>query len=154
MIVLSIKEFDKQSTPGQNSLERIYQNKSLTAGPAFSLINLNAAKLYCQRFNRINKEAFCIIVEDNSCYRVWSENFIERKKHNKQKSVYSLPLKAEFIEVCKKKLAINIGPIANIICQKVLSKNPDLTRNEFVEILSQKISDRDLARKFKRELLD
>lgn len=161
MGVLSIKEFNQRSTSGKNSLEKTYQNKSLTAGPVFSLTNLNAAKLYCQSLGTIQNETMCLIVEEENFFRIWSGNNLDSPENNNNTQVEnqesndaSLPLEASFIEVCQKKLAINIGPIAKVICKKTLAKKPNLARVEFVEILAKKISDPDLAQEFKQDLLD
>ena len=63
-------------------------------------------------------------------------------------------VEAEFIKFCKKKLAMHIGPIAQMLCKKTLAKNPNLTRTEFVEILAKKIPDPNQALEFKTEMLE
>ena len=162
MILLSAREFDQKSTSGMNSLERIFKNKVLTAGPIFSLTNPKAAQLYCKRFRKIKNGALCILVREENFFRIWSEdkeqtnnsktNTITPKEQETSPS--SLPVEEEFIATCRQKLANEIGPIAQMICKKTLAKNPQLTRLEFVKILAKKISDPELAEKFKQELLE
>ena len=145
--------FERLSVAGVNSLERIYQGKCFTAGPVFSLINLKAAQLYCHRFSEIQHGAAYIIVAEKNYLRIWTEN-TENNVIDAVDSPDSPTIDAEFIDACQKKLAMYIGPIAKMICKKALRNKADLTRQEFVARLSQKISDSDKAEDFKRELLD
>lgn len=170
MAVLSIEEFKAQSSSGANSWEKIYQGNILVAGPLFSLPNLKAAVLYCQRFTRKTGGATCIIVRDKSFLRIWSENLQNKQqtvksplkvtpkssssKQTKKLSANSLPIEAEFVNLCKKLLAEYIGPVAPILCKKTLAKNANSTREEFVEILAKKISDPQQATEFRQKALD
>lgn len=170
MTVLSIEEFNQQSSSGINSLEKIYQGKSIEGGPVFSLNNLQAATLYCERFSKKQNGAICIIVKEKGFFRIWSETHqdnyqaLEKPKKSpanlplpektQSTSANSLPVEAEFIAVCQKLLAEYIGPVAPIICKKTLAKKPNLTRAQFVEILTQKISDPNQAREFKQAILE
>ncbi|MDJ0569175.1 MAG: hypothetical protein QNJ53_09005 [Pleurocapsa sp. MO_192.B19] len=157
MTVLSIEEFNQQSSSGINSLEKIYQGKSIEGGPVFSLTNLQAATLYCERFSKKQNGAMCIIVKEKGFFRIWSETHqdnYQALEKPKKSPANSLPVEAEFIAVCQKLLAEYIGPVAPIICKKTLAKKPNLTRAQFVEILTQKISDPNQAREFKQAILE
>lgn len=170
MTVLSIEEFNQQSSSGINSLEKIYQGKPIEGGPVFSLTNLSAATLYCERFSKQRDGAICIIVNEKSFLRIWSETYqdnhqaleeqqkssddLSLPEETQSTSANSLPVEAEFIAVCQKLLAEYIGPVAPIICQKTLAKKPNLTRAKFVEILTKKISDPKQALEFQQAILE
>jgi eukaryotic-like serine/threonine-protein kinase len=61
-------------------------------------------------------------------------------------------LDATFISRCQQELAEFIGPMASIVCQRMLSKHPGITAADFVEALAQKIPDREQAQEFQRRL--
>ncbi len=44
-----------------------------------------------------------------------------------------------FLPAPKKILSEFIGPIASIVCKKTLSKNPDLTIQQFIDAVAKKI---------------
>ena len=163
MTILSQEEFKQQSSSGTNSLEKIYQGRSIEGGPVFSLKNLQAAELYCEKFSGKHAEAICIIVKENSFLRIWSENFeispnavtnVLLPEDELEFSLNSLPVEAEFADLCEKTLAHYIGPVAQMICKKTLVKKPHLNRAEFVAILAKKIPDPDQAQEFKQAVLD
>lgn len=58
-----------------------------------------------------------------------------------------------FINRCKQELAELIGPIASTICQRTLTKNPELSPTEFVETIAKRISNPKQASEFKKRLL-
>ncbi len=58
-----------------------------------------------------------------------------------------------FINRCKQELAELIGPIASIICQRTLNKNPELSATDFVEALAKQIPNSKQASEFKKRLL-
>ena len=62
-------------------------------------------------------------------------------------------ISAEFIDRSRKELAEFIGPIANIVCNRTLASNPNLSIAEFVRALADKIPDTKDAQKFKDSLL-
>ena len=159
MTILSQEEFKQQSSSGTNSLEKIYQGRSIEGGPVFSLKNLQAAELYCAKFSIKHAGAICIIVQENNFLRIWNENFeivpnavtnVSLPEEELDFSLNSLPVEAEFADLCEKTLANYIGPVAQMICKKTLVKKPHLNRAEFVEILAKKISDPDQAQEFKQ----
>ena len=70
-----------------------------------------------------------------------------RKRH-------SQPLiSQEFIGRCRQELAEFIGPMANIVCERTLAQNPNISQTEFVRALAQKIPNGEQAEEFKRRLL-
>ena len=99
MTVLSIEEFNQQSSSGINSLEKIYQGKSIEGGPVFSLTNLQAATLYCERFSKKQNGAMCIIVKEKGFFRIWSEthqdNYQALEEPNKSSADLPLPEKTQ-----------------------------------------------------------
>ncbi len=157
MNVLSLEEFKEKSVAGVNSLEKIYQEKTIIAGPVFSLTNVKAAKQYCHKFTKEAGGAICIIVEEKSFFRIWSENLQYQqkslKKQTKKVTANSLGIEAEFVAICQKLLAEYIGPVAPVVCKKTLAKKANLTREQFVEILAKKISDPQQAKEFQQAVL-
>ena len=170
MAVLSIEEFKEQSSVGAHSSEKIYQGKTIVAGPVFSLTNFKAAALYCKRFTRKTGGALCIIVRERSFLRIWSENIHHKQQNLKKKtkvasqsssakdntkaSANLLPVEPEFVVFCQKILAEYIGPVAPILCKKTLAKKTNLTHEQFVEILAKKISDPQEATEFRQAVLE
>lgn len=61
-------------------------------------------------------------------------------------------LDPNFLKRCKQELAELIGPIASIICQRVLAKNPE-SPTEFVEAIAKQIPNPKQASEFRRRLL-
>ncbi|ACK66304.1 serine/threonine protein kinase [Rippkaea orientalis PCC 8801] len=62
-------------------------------------------------------------------------------------------LDAHFVERCQKELAELIGPMAGLLCQKTLKKNPCQSETEFVRALAQKIPDPQKAQQFQDRIL-
>ena len=157
MTVLSLEEFQEQSVAGANSREKIYQEKTIIAGPVFSLANLKAADQYCHKFTKEAAGATCIIVKEKSFFRIWSETLQNKQqtpiKQTKEISTNPLAIEAEFVAICQKLLTEYIGPVAPIVCKKTLAKNANLTREQFVEILAKKISDPQQAKEFQQAVL-
>lgn len=156
MTILSANEFNEQSSSGANSLERVYQQKVLASGPVFSLANQEAANQYCHKFAQTNNGATCLVVQEKSFLRIWSEISTEKPKKssssllNKHRvSSESLVVDDDFVNYCQKSLAECIGPVASIVCQKVLAKNKNITRKKLVEKLAKKISDPQESERFK-----
>lgn len=168
MTILSQAEFNQRSSSGKHSLEKIYQGKCLEGGPVFSLGNLQAAELYCERFSHRQTGGTCIIVKETSFVRIWSEisqaEVLQAEENTNPKglsleakvatSINSLPVTVEFTDFCQKLLAEYIGPIAKMICKKTLAKKSHLSRTEFVAILAKKISDPKQAQEFQQAALD
>ena len=157
MTVLSLEEFKEQSTVGVNSLEKNYQEKTIIAGPVFSLTNFKAADQYCNKFSREKDGALCIIVKEKSFFRIWSENIQAKQQTFKTQTreivANDLAVEPQFVAICQKLLAEYIGPVAPIVCKKTLAKKANLTREQFVEILAKKISDPQQAEEFQQAAL-
>ncbi|WP_107670797.1 serine/threonine-protein kinase [Cyanothece sp. BG0011] len=58
-----------------------------------------------------------------------------------------------FVEQCQTELAELIGPMASLICQKTVKKNPNISPSDFVKALATKIPDPQKAENFKEKLL-
>ncbi len=63
----------------------------------------------------------------------------------------AVALSPEFIAFCQQELAELVGPMATIICQRIRNKS-NLSRQEFIEQVAQKIPDRQQAELFKKRL--
>jgi serine/threonine protein kinase len=61
-------------------------------------------------------------------------------------------LSPELLERCKRELAELIGPIAAIVCQRVLTQSPHLSEREFVETIARQISNPRDAETFRQRL--
>ena len=58
-----------------------------------------------------------------------------------------------FLAHCQRELAEYIGPMASIICKRTITKNPELSPNEFVEVLATKIPNQKQAEAFQKSVL-
>jgi eukaryotic-like serine/threonine-protein kinase len=58
-----------------------------------------------------------------------------------------------FINRCKHELSELIGPIASVICQRIIAENPEFSATEFVEALAKKIPGSKQAKEFQKRLL-
>lgn len=61
-------------------------------------------------------------------------------------------VESDFVSRCQQELAEFIGPIASVICKRILNQNPNLSRSELIEALAQKIPDRQQAQTFRQRL--
>lgn len=163
MTILSQAEFDQNAKSDKSVSRRLYQGKTIEAGPVFSLDSLKAAEGYCDRFCRKQHARICLVIQGQNFIRIWSEVAQENNKDDFSSeslktettiSINALPLTSEFTESCQKLLAEQIGPIAGMICKKTLNKKPHLSRVEFVDILAKKISDPTQAQEFKQAALE
>jgi eukaryotic-like serine/threonine-protein kinase len=60
------------------------------------------------------------------------------------------PLSAEFIALCQQELAEFIGPIAAIICQRTLARNPQRSQQGFIDAIAAQIANPQDARDFRQ----
>lgn len=63
------------------------------------------------------------------------------------------PIEPSFIELCRRELALRIGPFANFIIEDTLAQYPQITSQELVEILAAEIPNSQQAKEFKKLLL-
>jgi serine/threonine protein kinase len=59
----------------------------------------------------------------------------------------------DFVSRCQEELTQLIGPMASIVCKRTISKNPELSVEEFVKKLAQKIPNQQQAFEFEKSLL-
>ncbi|MGK7934161.1 MAG: serine/threonine protein kinase [Microcystaceae cyanobacterium] len=57
-----------------------------------------------------------------------------------------------FVQRCQTLLSQLVGPVASILCQKTLQKNPHQSEQEFVEALAKKIPNPQQAQQFKLQI--
>jgi eukaryotic-like serine/threonine-protein kinase len=60
------------------------------------------------------------------------------------------PLSQEFLMQCEQELAECIGPIAEIVCQQTLDRNPSLPKLEFIKALAEQIPNLQDAQAFQQ----
>ena len=65
----------------------------------------------------------------------------------------SISLKTAFIQRCQEELAYYVGPIASLIVEEILVKNPNLVPDKFIEFLSREIPNSQEAAKFNNDLM-
>lgn len=67
----------------------------------------------------------------------------------------TFPLYLDEFEItyCQQELTERVGPIASLICERVLQQNPNLRLDEFINALSQQIPDQRAALEFQKKLL-
>lgn len=68
-------------------------------------------------------------------------------------SASSSQITPEFIERCRQELAEFIGPIATIVCNRIVGQNPNMSRMELCEALAKTISNPKQARDFQQRLI-
>jgi serine/threonine protein kinase len=90
--------------------------------------------------------------EQKSAVELSSSNTTQEIASTTQPATKS-QLDPRFIARCQQELTELIGPIASIICQRLLSQKPAISQIEFVEALAQKIPDSKQALEFKQRLL-
>ncbi|MEH2161800.1 MAG: serine/threonine-protein kinase [Nostoc sp.] len=61
-------------------------------------------------------------------------------------------LQTGFIKHCQQQLAYHIGPMANLIIDEILSENPYIPPDQFVELIVRQIPDSQAAFEFKKSL--
>jgi eukaryotic-like serine/threonine-protein kinase len=61
-------------------------------------------------------------------------------------------LDPNFVNRCQHELAQAIGPMAAIVCQRIISKNPQISAAELIEALVQKIPDPKQAEAFQKRI--
>jgi predicted regulator of Ras-like GTPase activity (Roadblock/LC7/MglB family) len=62
-------------------------------------------------------------------------------------------LNSDFIGHSQQELAKYIGPIASVVCKRILCENPELGKVEFIETLAKYIPQQQQALEFQRNLL-
>ncbi len=61
-------------------------------------------------------------------------------------------LQPAFIKSCQQGLAYHIGPMANLIIEEILAKNPYISPDQFIELIAREIPDFQAAFEFKKRL--
>lgn len=162
MTIITWSEFLLKTTDSNQSQTKIYENKILTKGPIFSLQNKSSAIKY----REVYSQGLCLLVETKYYFQVWQEivNQEVMQTNNNQQIASSTAIAAkssdflknkytpEFLTAAKELLSEYIGPIASIVCQKTLLKNPDLTYQELIDTLAKKIPSSDDSRNFRNTL--
>ena len=71
-----------------------------------------------------------------------------------QQSTSPIPVHLGDLEItnCLNALTEKIGPIASMICERIIEQNPDLRLTEFINILSKHIPDQQEALEFQKRL--
>ena len=68
-------------------------------------------------------------------------------------SRFNYQVTPEFVERCRQELAEYIGPMANIICQRAIKQNPNMTETELCLTLAENISNSQQAKDFRQRLI-
>ena len=66
---------------------------------------------------------------------------------------FNTPITPEFVEHCRQQLTEFIGPMASIVCKRVVKKNPGMTEIELSLALAKTISNPEQARDFQQRVL-
>jgi serine/threonine protein kinase len=69
-----------------------------------------------------------------------------------QKTNSPVTLEPEFLEKCKQQLTHFIGPFASYIMEDTLSKSPNITTGQLVDVLVSEIPDQKRAEEFKKQV--
>lgn len=125
-----------------SSSQIVFQNKLFTRGPDFAKNLQESAQKYCQK----NSQNITCLLVDNHCYfSVW----IEQDKE----ITCPTTIEPDFLCYCEESLAKFIGPIANLVCQNVLERNPQISKAEFIKTLAQQTINLEQEFDFKRQVI-
>lgn len=164
MFIIKAEEFKRQ-THNSSSSGKVYRQKIFTPGVIYSIRRKDAAVEYCRKWMSENPSFLCILVEDTHQLQVWYEQLSRASNPNRQNSAQnsSSLLKSEYLQIdknfviqCQKILTNSIGPIAKIIIKKVISRNHQSNREQFISSLITELPKRekkDLEQQLK-QLLD
>ncbi len=64
----------------------------------------------------------------------------------------SAQIDPKFVHRCQQELAEYIGPIASIMCQRAMAQAPQLSQQEFIDLLAQQVPDPQAAKGFRQRL--
>ncbi|MBP5977761.1 serine/threonine protein kinase [Brasilonema sp. CT11] len=73
-------------------------------------------------------------------------------KANEFQAENTTSIKPEFVEYCRRELTSFVGPFASFVLEDTLNKNPEITPEQLVEVLVEKIPDQRRAQEFKKRL--
>ncbi|MEO0014201.1 MAG: hypothetical protein RLZZ535_2590, partial [Cyanobacteriota bacterium] len=113
-----------------------------------------------------SRAIFQAAVQIDSSLQVLDENFDEISDHSQAEkslvstatttilsSSFNTKVTPEFIARCRQELAEFIGPMANIICQRIIKQNPNMSKSEFCNSLAETIPNSQQAKEFKQRLI-
>ncbi|ABA23707.1 serine/threonine protein kinase [Trichormus variabilis ATCC 29413] len=130
---LDLPEYmEKHTTPASES-----------SGCAFKKTSKIAAKIINIFTRRVNRH----IVRKSEATNV---NYIQINTHDFLEKT-SINRNSQILEVIKKEFTNFIGPIANLIMNKVLVTFPDCSANQLIEILAASIPDKITAERFQND---
>jgi serine/threonine protein kinase len=105
-------------------------------------------------------------IKIDSSLQVLDENFDEISDHSQAEkslvgtatttilsSSFNVKVTPEFIGRCRQELTEFIGPMANIICQRTIKQNPNMSKSEFCNSLAETIPNSQQAKEFKQRLI-
>jgi serine/threonine protein kinase len=84
---------------------------------------------------------------------IFSSPNLAASSPNKRIEQQQPSLQAGFIKHCQQQLAYHIGPMANFIIEEILSENPYIPPDQFVELIAREIPNFQAALEFKNSLL-
>ncbi|KAB8331431.1 serine/threonine protein kinase [Scytonema tolypothrichoides VB-61278] len=74
------------------------------------------------------------------------------EKANELPAENTTSIKPEFVEYCRRELTSFVGPFASFVLEDTLDKNPQITPEQLVEVLVEKIPDQRRGQEFKKRL--
>lgn len=113
-----------------------------------------------------SRAIFQAAVQIDSSLQVLDEKFDEISDHSPAEkslantatttilsSSFNVKVTPEFIARCRQELTEFIGPMANIICQRIIKQNPNMSKSEFCNSLAEIIPNSQQAKEFKQRLI-
>jgi hypothetical protein len=155
MFFLTEEELGIQNIPVHRSSKILFKNKFFTRGPDFAKNSREAAISFCHQ-KQTESNVVCLLVEHQLYLTVWIEQKTkteisqDTKTSTKSPKDDLLDRDLDFVNRCQRELAEIIGPIATIVCQRTITKNPAITKIEFVKALAEQIPDRTQAKEFQQ----
>jgi serine/threonine protein kinase len=74
------------------------------------------------------------------------------EKANEFQTESTTNIKPEFVEYCRRELTTFVGPFASFVLEDTLNKNPQITPEELIEALVEKIPHQQRAQEFKKRI--
>lgn len=74
------------------------------------------------------------------------------EKANEFQTESTTNIKPEFVEYCRRELTTFVGPFASFVLEDTLNKNPQITPEELIEALVEKIPYQQRAQEFKKRI--
>ncbi|MBL1211186.1 hypothetical protein [Geminocystis sp. GBBB08] len=156
MFVYHIDDLANQGIINIAESELIVKGQILVKGVSISKKLRQMAINICEQEEHAGR--VCIAIESPNYLTIWKQK-IDEKLHTQKKvetaSSIELPtnyetINAELISACQKELSKYIGPIGKFIVDDLVAENPQITSEDFVDLVSEEIPDFSQKKAFRK----